>query len=508
MTTSATVSINGSQITGTERNGVRAFLGVPYALPPTKEYRFTKPRPLPKDYHYPTDCTNYGPACPQPQYYLNSNPIQKVPQHIKVSEDCLYLNIWTPTGPPNSKWPVMTWFHGGWLQVGNAHESPDQLIQKMNCIVVSVGYRLNCFGFLAASGCQGNFGLWDQRTALEWVSSNIASFGGDSGNVTIAGLSAGANSVHHQLHYEFFQSRGDPIFHRAVMYSNSVSAQPRRPDQADEQFAELCAAFDITGSFEQRLKGLREIKDTELAGKLMDLKYHTFRHVTDDEFVSSELSARSARFKFAAEFKRRGFKLIIGEVENEDRTYRGVNPPTSKDDVLVQLQNYYSPETSARLLHLRPFTGTDSDPEHWKDLFGEIVAACQVHASERLFVSQLLHPSTGLTTSDVMRYRISKRLAFYDAAGVPEEMGVAHGFCQPIWWYQKDKFHPDEVAAIDQWLEPWKAFIHGEPVTWGTTKMKQYRSFNSDGTIDIRDDVWWDHFQPIAKVLMPRESKI
>lgn len=527
----ASALLNGCQIRGVEYvdKKVKAFLGVPYARPPTGSLRFRKPQPLPLDYRYESkdggvlDCTDFQSICPQPPYFLNgSTPISAPPPGSRVSEDCLYLNIWMPSSTPAPRhgWPVMAWIHGGWFQVGNpmhdAGANPIDLIAPesvggagLECVVVAIGYRLNVFGFLACDEVMGNFGLWDQRAGLEWIHHNIANFNGDPGNVTLAGLSAGANSVHQQLNYEFFESRMNPIVHRAIMYSNSISAQSRTPDRANDQFDELCAAFRISPTLTraQQVEQLRAIKDSELAGRLMSLKHHTFRHVTDGDFISPDLVKRAQTGEFAAEFKRRGFKLIIGEVENEYRTYRAVNPPSSRRDFLPQLENYYSAETSLSLSQLRPFPqGKDeNEPENWKDLFGEIVAAAQVHASERLFISQLLQESTGLTTKDVLRYRISMRLSLFSRAGVPENMGVAHGFCQPIWWFQKRAiFRADEEAAIRAWLKPWKDFVAGRAPEWGTSQMKQYRSLNSDGHIEIKDDEYWTHFEAFHDALMSR----
>lgn len=177
------LEIGHSVLKGTENVelGVKKFLGVPYALPPVGDLRFRRPQPLPRDYLYgeagTLECGTFRGTCPQPIYRLGDKPMSR-PPGTHFSEDCLYLNIWLPSGaPPAEGWPVMAWIHGGWFQIGNplqgAENDPSELISDrgfgLGSVVVAIGYRLNIFGFLATEGLSGNFGLWDQRAGLEWI---------------------------------------------------------------------------------------------------------------------------------------------------------------------------------------------------------------------------------------------------------------------------------------------------------------------------------------------------
>lgn len=176
----------------------RRFTGVPYALPPTGEHRWRKPRPLPTSYSYSDDsggaydATRFKAICPQKAFHVGESDGQGAAQ----SEDCLFVNIWTPVCKDGEekkrKWPVKLWIHGGWFQMGDPSQEPGmdatELITTggLNAIVVAIGYRLNVFGFLAGEEllresdheAGGNFGLWDQRVAAEWVRDNISYFGG------------------------------------------------------------------------------------------------------------------------------------------------------------------------------------------------------------------------------------------------------------------------------------------------------------------------------------------
>lgn len=151
-------------------NGVKRFTHIPYALAPTGARRWQKPSPLPENHVYggkqgPLDCTRYGAVCPQPEYVVNGSSM--VNTDYAFDEDCLAVNMWLPPGEaPEAGWPVLAWIHGGWLQIGDPslkeHSQPTQLIAEggLEAVVVSVGYRLNIFGFLAGEGLKGNFGFW------------------------------------------------------------------------------------------------------------------------------------------------------------------------------------------------------------------------------------------------------------------------------------------------------------------------------------------------------------
>ncbi|ORY79014.1 Alpha/Beta hydrolase protein [Protomyces lactucae-debilis] len=522
---SPTVCIRGSTLTGTRHQGVRRFLNVPYALPPTGDYRFLKPRALPREYQYgDVDCTVFGPICPQPLYFVGDTPIGHPPVGSTMSEDCLKLNIWIPDREaPVDGWPCLVFVHGGWLQVGSPNHDPmsdptllvsaDGL--QLDAIVISIGYRLNVFGFFAGTGHPGNAGLFDQRCALEYIRDNIHFFGGDPSKVTLSGLSAGANSVHNQLHYACLQKPDEkPLFQRVVMYSNALSAQPKMPAEVDVQVDELCAAFDITATeMSERLAALRKIKDTDLAAKLLSLKHHTFRPGTDGSGTECFIPPGSANLAetghLATWLQEHKIQLMLGETENEEQTYRAVNPPTSRATFLPQLENYYKADRAAALMeHVRDtLSANEDDVEGWKDVFGAIVAAAQVRASQRHFIHALIQH--GMPLSSIHRYRVAYRLGFYSQLGVPESMGVAHGMCQPIWWYQKQLgFSGEEVAAVHDWLEPWKAFVcqndgdEGISRDWGCTNVQQYRRFNEDGSVSVEKDEDWDRMLAIGQVLM------
>ena len=180
-------------------NSQKAFLGLPYAAPPIGDLRWKAPRP-PAVWKGVRDATKFAGRCEQwhiwnDYIFLDSGP----------TEDCLYLNVYVPaSAKTNSKLPVMMWIHGGGFAAGASSEPryTNSPLASNGVILVTINYRLNVFGFLASedlakesNGHAGNYGLMDMAAALRWVHANIGAFGGDPGNVTIFGESAGSFSV-------------------------------------------------------------------------------------------------------------------------------------------------------------------------------------------------------------------------------------------------------------------------------------------------------------------------
>ena len=186
-------------VRGTAEGTVHVFKSIPYAQPPVGPLRWKAPLPLAR-WTGVREATEFGAACYQPPPRL-SNIYAAKP--MPLSEDCLTLNVWTPTGARNA--PVFFWIYGGALQSGASRDPmyDGKRLAERGVIVVSLNYRLGVLGWLAhpelsaesSQGISGNYGLLDQIRALTWVKENISAFGGDPANVTIAGESAGALSV-------------------------------------------------------------------------------------------------------------------------------------------------------------------------------------------------------------------------------------------------------------------------------------------------------------------------
>jgi para-nitrobenzyl esterase len=222
-TEKAIAETTSGKIEGVFRKGLYVFRGVPFAAPPVGRKRWLPPEPL-KPWAGVRPAVTFGPTCPQvPMEISLLNPPEEQPQN----EDCLYLNIWTP-GLDNAKRPVMVWIHGGGFTTGSGSwliYNGRRLATRGDVVVVTINYRLNVFGFINLKEvtrgripATGNEGLLDQVFALQWVRDNISRFGGDPGNVTIFGESAGAMSVGALL----AMPGAKGLFHRAILQSGAA----------------------------------------------------------------------------------------------------------------------------------------------------------------------------------------------------------------------------------------------------------------------------------------------
>lgn len=220
------VNAPAGSIEGKSVRGVAVFKGIPYAQPPVGGLRWKPPVALPA-WLGVRKAQAFGAACIQSR--SNAVSIYANPP-AKISEDCLTLNIWAPERAKDA--PVIVWIHGGALTGGYSHEAmyDGAKLAARGAIVVSINYRLGVLGYLAhpglsaesSDGVSGNYGLLDQIAALEWVKANIGAFGGDAGNVTIAGESAGALSVMYLMAAP--AARG--LFHKAIAQSAYMISTP------------------------------------------------------------------------------------------------------------------------------------------------------------------------------------------------------------------------------------------------------------------------------------------
>jgi para-nitrobenzyl esterase len=221
------VTIAGGAVRGHALGRGFVFRGLPYAAPPTGHLRWRPPH-RPRAWSGVRDATHFAPSCPQA-------PSPFAPPG-RMSEDCLYLNVATPTLRPGAERPVLVWIHGGGFTQDAGRNYDGSKLAADGVIVVTINYRLGALGFLAhpalasrPGGPAGNYGLMDQQAALRWVKHNITHFGGNPHDVTIAGQSAGGVSVLAQL-----VSRGARgLFQRAIVESGAFALQQQPLAQAE-----------------------------------------------------------------------------------------------------------------------------------------------------------------------------------------------------------------------------------------------------------------------------------
>ena len=222
---------------GLDISGIKTFKGVPFAAPPTGDNRWREPQPL-QPWQGIRECHDYAPDPMQEPIFGDMNFGAD-----SISEDCLYLNIWTPAITMNEKLPVLIYFNGGGLMAGSGSESryAGMAMARRGMICVTANYREGIFGFFAhpelsketAYKGSGNYGFLDQQAAIRWVHENISLFGGDPERITIAGESAGSMSVSALMASPL--SRG--LFAQAIGSSGSVIADKRVKSLAEAEKA-------------------------------------------------------------------------------------------------------------------------------------------------------------------------------------------------------------------------------------------------------------------------------
>lgn len=236
---------------------VAAFKGIPYAAPPVGDFRWRPPQPV-KPWTDVRDASQYCADCPQRQWPGST---------AKTSEDCLFLNLWTPaTATKKSKLPVMVWIHGGAFVAGSGSDPGSSGISfaKQNVVLVTFNYRLGRLGHFAFPALskerpdeyKGSYAYMDQIAALKWVKENIAAFGGDPNNVTIFGFSAGGVSIHSLLTIP--AAKG--LFHKVIGHSSGgrdgvLTGRPISKENADPLYPVSAETIGVNFARKHKIEG-------------------------------------------------------------------------------------------------------------------------------------------------------------------------------------------------------------------------------------------------------------
>ncbi|XP_064476379.1 cholinesterase-like [Ornithodoros turicata] len=492
--------VSGAPVTW-QGHSLRAFYAIPFALPPLEELRFQPPiNPRPWK-HILSAAQGMSAPCMQ---RLGES---RLPIHVKslqnASEDCLYLNVWTPA-KDDKKWPVVVVIHGGFFSTGST-SSPlyDGLTLAAigKVVVVSMNYRLGVFGFLDAShkDAPGNVGLQDQKLALIWVKRNVAFFGGDPGRVTLLGVSGGAVSV--GAHLASPGSRG--LFHAAVIdgacaYSPGFVESSYRSLIRANKLATIvgCArlGMDLNSHPGKVLLCLRTKPAAEilLAQEEVAKNDWTSFYVTYGNPVLPKRPQQS---------KHLNVPLLIGTASNEGSIFISPRPQdtervSNRSEALKYATTLLSqfdiqvPSTGARL---EPYlTDTPKDPRTLaSDIFGDAVLQCPCqqfaadHAASgnQVYVYRFCYPTPSLNVPEWMG--VPHSAAFWFISGVPlrmsdrfqdEDKQLSHHIIRLLGYFAKHK-NPGTFLEHD-----WPAFtskkdpiMHLHPSTPGMRQDERSR---------------------------------
>lgn len=272
------VSVTGGTILGAAlpAPGGAVFKGIPFAAPPVGDLRWHEPMPV-KPWTGVRPALDYGARCEQS---AGGRKVAAVP----VSEDCLFVNVWTGEWPAKGKKPVMVWIHGGGNNAGSALgeagiEPPfdGQNLVRRGVVVVTLQYRLGLFGFIghpemtaeSAHHASGNYGLLDQIAALKWVHDNIAKFGGDPANVTLFGQSAGAQDISILL----TSPPAKGLFAKAIVESGSPMISDKRLNtQAQTEQLGVILAQALKAPATDQLKFMRSLPAADILAATADFR--------------------------------------------------------------------------------------------------------------------------------------------------------------------------------------------------------------------------------------------
>ncbi|MCR4780247.1 MAG: carboxylesterase family protein [Ruminiclostridium sp.] len=386
------VTVAQGQLTGVFNadKSVEVYAGIPYAQPPVGGLRWREPQDaLP--WEGVREADTFAPMSMQPTNLPIYNSLSQIVAYHDyeisltdnyvppVSEDSLYLNIWKPAGDVSGL-PVLVYIHGGSLQTGQPWyaDYSGEGLAKQGAVVVNMGYRLGVFGFFAdeelqsesPDGTTGNYGLLDQIKALEWVRDNIAAFGGDPGNVTLSGESAGSACVSALC----TSPLASGLFRRVIMESSTVvSVNPphsfRLLEQAFNSGAELKARHNCANIAE-----LRALPAEELVREA-----YTQHHITVDGYVLTETPYESYR---------KG-------IHNEEAILHGANAEESGPFIIFDHANMSSYETKIRdyfgehtddILAIYPAATDEEADKYWAEIYGSVFFNYPHYCLDRLAV--------------------------------------------------------------------------------------------------------------------------
>ncbi len=327
------------KVEGKHEGGLYVFKGIPYAAPPVGPLRWMPPRPV-KPWQDVRPATQYGTIAPQT--VMPVGPIPQVPQ--PQSEDCLFLNVWTP-GLDNGKRPVMVWIHGGAFTIGSGSDpmfGGDKLPEKGNIVLVTINYRLGMLGFLRlkdATGGKipstGNEGFLDQVAALEWVKDNIAAFGGDPDNVTVFGESAGSMSIACLM----VMPSAKGLFRKGILESGAGTvAVPK--DEANRGGELFLKASGIKNDDVEALRALTpgQLLELEMKMRVMEAGPGEAAKITVTTPVADGEVIPDFPVKLARKGAAKGITAIIGTNLDEWKLFAMMQPGYDKTDEAAMMK--------------------------------------------------------------------------------------------------------------------------------------------------------------------------
>jgi para-nitrobenzyl esterase len=481
----AVVKTRNGEVRGSVTHGVATFKGIPYAAPPFGANRLRPPQPV-EPWSGVRDALNYGPKSPQPPY---PPPIDLLLPELAIpGEDCLNLNIWSPDLGSAGQ-PVMVWIPGGMFEYHGTGASPwyeGSRFARDGVVCVTIGYRVGPDGFLYLADGDANLGLLDQVAALKWVRDNIAAFGGDPGNVTIFGESAGAMSVGTLLS----MPRAAGLFRRAVAQSGaahhaiSVATAHRVGQQLAEKLGvaatrEAIAALPLNRLLQAQAEldaDLFAHPDPERWGREVAVSMMPWQPVIDGNVIPAYPIDRIAAGAAA------GIDVIVGTNTDEHRLFlvpSGAIDQVTPEAVVAAVAAYGLPLEATLATYRAAHRGAGP---------GDLLAAIQTDWYWRIPAIRLADAHAKSASATYM-YEFAWRSPQFDgrlgachALEIPFVFDTLGNETQALWGTDPPQQLADTMHAV------WVAFATNGDCGWPKYDLSRRATMRFDTTSEVVDD--------------------
>jgi para-nitrobenzyl esterase len=453
----------------------RTFEGIPFAAPPVGPLRWASPR-RPTPWTAPLPATRPGSPCAQTGGFPGDPPSD--------TEDCLYLNVTTPARTDGRKLPVMVWIHGdGFYQSSGGIYGAELLATKGDVVVVTFNYRLGAFGFLAhpaldgppARRLSGNFGLEDQQAALRWVRRNAAAFGGDPGNVTIFGESAGGASA--CAHLAAPASAG--LFHRAIAWSGPCTLTTQWPYPGSTWAPRPRASAERDGATLAVNLGCAQVADPAACLRAASVPALLAAVSAGGQLFGPVVGGGVLPLhpkRALATGRIHKVPVIHGTTRDEHRTFQAgfellAGRAATEADYREQIQAEFSKRQAARVMARYPLADYPSPSLALATVWTDYTWSCPALATDRLLAAQVPTWAFEFADAHAPWFRDVPLPGFPTGAFHAAELQYLFSGA-----YASGQLSPAQQRLSDEMVRAWTRFAHtGNPNGEGITAWPRFR---------------------------------